>query len=124
MKTLCAALLVAALAGAQSVPNTWEVGNMAVPTSTTNLCNEPGPSPACNTNATIHLQAASFVNTNTSGSVTITITDGAGNALFEAAIAGQSGGTTYVVNFKGKAAPGGATWIASASGVTGWIAGN
>lgn len=115
---------LASLAFAQTGANTWEVGNMAVPTSTVNLCNAGGAAPVCSTSRTLHLSRAGFVNTNTSGSVTITITDGAGNAVFSAAIAGQSGGTTYTIDFGGKAAPGGATWSASGTGVTGWITGN
>jgi hypothetical protein len=124
MKKLFIALCAAALACAQEAPNTWEIGNMSVPTSSTNFCNEGGVAPLCSSSRTLHVNRAGFVNTNTTGSVTVTILDGNGNALFSAAIAGQVGGTTYTVDLGGKAAPGGATWSATGAGVTGWVAGN
>jgi hypothetical protein len=124
-------LFAAALAWPQTA--TWEVGMTPVPTSAANICSDSGPNaPRCGANSTdtLHLLQATFVNTNTSGSVTITLTDNSTNCggsactLFSAAIAGQSGGTTYTVNFNGQRASRGVLWSASGSGVQGWLKGN
>jgi hypothetical protein len=135
-RPLCAVLILGACASLARPQTTgsWEVGSTPVPTSPTNICSDyligaPACAPSGGTD-TLHLLQATFVNTNTSGSVTVTVTDGSTNCggsacvLFSAAITGQTGGTTYNVPFNGTRANRGVFWSATGTGVHGWLKGN
>src|ERR1700761_2468728 len=120
----------ASFACAQSA-TTWEVGPLPVPTSPTNICSDTAPqAPPCGFSGgtdTLHLAQGSFANTNSSGSVTVTITDNSTNCnggactLWVAAIAAQS---TYYVPFNGLRAYRGVSWSATGTGVHAWLKGN
>ncbi len=104
---------IGSLVPAPPIVNFWQTVPGAVPTTSADLCAQ-----------TFYVTEFVFTNTNASASVTVTATSKTGVVLFVAAIPGQIGSNNYVVAYpQGLQFPGGVTWVASGTGVNGYVKG-